>query len=92
MGSWEYTNVALATGTVAYAINLAVNGGIGIVASTVGIPESAVTGLLEGANWLGVVGTFGDELQKNGNGWIRFYYQRGYDAEYKVVATRYKTE
>ena len=34
---------------VAHAINLAVNDGIEIVASTVGIPASAVTGLLEGA-------------------------------------------
>ncbi|WP_435051721.1 hypothetical protein [Enterococcus faecalis] len=95
-GGWEYTNIALPTGTVAHAINLAVNGGIGIVASTVGIPASAVTGLLEGANWLGIGGAPGDAVAKkwdrNGNGWVGFYYQRGYDAAGRVVATRYKTE
>lgn len=45
---------------------MAVNGGIGIVASTVGIPASAVTGLLEGANWLGIGGAPGDAVAKNG--------------------------
>ncbi|MDL4879471.1 hypothetical protein QRX82_12660 [Enterococcus faecalis] len=76
---------------------MAVSGGIGIVASTVGIPVSAVTGLLEGANWLGIGGApAGDAVAKkwdrNGNSWVGFYYQRGYDAAGRVVATRYKTE
>ncbi|MGL9828452.1 hypothetical protein [Enterococcus sp. DIV0436a] len=28
---------------------------------------------------------------ENRNGWIGFYYQRGYDAAGRVVATRYST-
>lgn len=69
-GGWEYTNIALPTGTVAHAINLAVNDGIG------GAPGDAVA-----KKW-----------DRNGNGWVGFYYQRGYDAAGRVVATRYKTE
>ncbi|URT59773.1 hypothetical protein [Enterococcus faecium] len=60
-----------------------------------GIPGWAIGALLTGARWTKKGASPGNavakEWDKNGNGWIGFYYQRGYDAAGRVVATRYST-
>ncbi len=60
-----------------------------------GIPGWQLVLLLTGASWTKKGASPGNavakEWDKNGNGWIGFYYQRGYDAAGRVVATRYST-
>lgn len=60
-----------------------------------GIPTWALQGLLNGASWTKHGSKPGQAVanlwDKNKNGWIGFYYQRGYDGAGRVVVTRYKT-
>ena len=95
-GGWEYTNIAISTGVLAGAINTGLSAGVGAVAGIVGLPAKAIGGLLAVSGWTEIGGAPGaavaKQWDKNGNGWVGFYYQRGYDAAGKVVATRYKTE
>ncbi|EKK5254039.1 hypothetical protein PN658_002861 [Enterococcus faecalis] len=93
---WQYTNVAVSKGVAANAINAALYSGIGAVAGIFGgIPTWALQGLLNGASWTKHGSKPGQAVanlwDKNKNGWIGFYYQRGYDGAGRVVATRYKT-
>jgi len=95
-GRTEYTNIAVSTGVAANAINTAFYSGIGGVLGIFGgIPGWAIGGLLNGAGWTQRGSKPGQAvaniLDKNKNGWIGFYYQRGYDAAGRVVATRYST-
>ncbi|MCS8594225.1 hypothetical protein, partial [Enterococcus faecium] len=95
-GGWQYTNVAVSKGVAANAINAALYSGIGAVAGIFGgIPTWALQGLLNGASWTKYGSKPGQSVanlwDKNKNGWIGFYYQRGYDGAGRVVATRYKT-
>lgn len=95
-GKWEYTNIAVTTGVLAGAINASLSGGVGIVAGIVGLPAAAVGALLLASGWTKLGNAPGaavaKQWDKNHNGWVGFYYQRGYNAAGKVVATRYKTE
>ncbi|EIP8061576.1 hypothetical protein MGY77_000208 [Enterococcus faecalis] len=95
-GGWEYTNIAISTGVLAGAINTGLSVGVGFVAGTIGLPAFAVGGLLTASGWTKLGNAPGaavaKQWDKNGNGWVGFYYQRGYDAAGRVVATRYKTE
>ncbi|MCS8594242.1 hypothetical protein, partial [Enterococcus faecium] len=81
---WQYTHVAVSKGVATNAINIALYFGIGSVA-----------GIFGGARWTKYGSKPGKAVanlcDKNKNGWIGFYYQRGYDGAGRVVATRYKT-
>nr|WP_158182907.1 hypothetical protein [Enterococcus faecium] len=94
-GKKEYTNIAVTTGVAANAINAAFWAGGKASTSMFGIPGWAIGALLTGASWTKKGASPGNavakEWDKNGNGWIGFYYQRGYDAAGRVVATRYST-
>ncbi|MGL9862175.1 hypothetical protein IGJ67_003079 [Enterococcus sp. MSG4989] len=94
-GKKEYTNIAVTTGVAANAINAAFWAGGKAATSMFGIPGWAIAGLLTGASWTKKGSSPGNAVakqwDKNGNGWIAFYYQRGYDAAGRVVATRYST-
>ncbi len=95
-GGLEYTNIAITTGVLAGAINTAFYSGLGASISMFGgIPGWAIQGLLNGASWTQLGGKPGEAVarkwDRNGNGWVGFYYQRGYDAAGRVVATRYST-
>lgn len=95
-GGWHYTNIAVSKGVAENAINTALYSGIGSVVGIFGgLPIWALQGQLNGASWT-KYGSKPDQAvanlwDKNKNGWIGFYYQRGYDAAGRVVATRYKT-
>ncbi|WP_242365883.1 hypothetical protein [Enterococcus faecalis] len=77
---WEYTNLAISTGVLAGAINTGLSVGVGFVARTI----VAVGGLLTASGWTKLGNAPGaavaKQWDKNGNGWVGFYYQRGYDA------------
>lgn len=94
-GGLEYTNIAVSTGVAANAINYAFWAGGKASTAMFGIPGWAIGGLLIGASWTQKGASPGNavakEWDRNGNGWIGFYYQRGYDAAGRVVATRYST-
>ncbi|WP_077933116.1 hypothetical protein [Enterococcus faecalis] len=94
-GGLEYTNIAVTTGVAANAINAAFWAGGKASTAMFGIPGWAIGGLLMGAQWTQKGSSPGNAVakawDKNGNGWIGFYYQRGYDAAGRVVATRYST-
>ena len=94
-GKKEYTNIAVTTGVAANAINAAFWAGGKASTAMFGIPGWAIGALLTGASWTQKGASPGNavakEWDKNGNGWIGFYYQRGYDAAGRVVATRYST-
>lgn len=94
-GKTEYTNIAVTTGVAANAINAAFWGGGKASTAMFGIPGWAIGALLGAASWTKKGDSPGNAVaklwDKNGNGWIAFYYQRGYDAAGRVVATRYST-
>jgi hypothetical protein len=92
----QYTNIAISTGVAANAINTGLYSGLGAVIGTfAGIPMWAIQGLLNGVSWTKRGSKPGAAVaklwDKNKNGWIGFYYQKGYDAAGRVVATRYST-
>lgn len=94
-GKKEYTNIAVTTGVAANAINAAFWSGGKASTAMFGVPGWAIGALLGAASWTKKGASPGNAVaklwDKNGNGWIAFYYQRGYDAAGKVVATRYST-
>ncbi|MFV0559287.1 MAG: hypothetical protein ACK5NA_01020 [Enterococcus sp.] len=94
-GKKEYTNIAVTTGVAANAINATFWAGGKASTAMFGIPGWAIGGLLAAASWTKKGSSPGNAVaklwDKSGNGWIGFYYQRGYNAAGKVVATRYST-
>lgn len=95
-GKTQYTNIAISTGVAANAINTGLYSGLGAVIGTfAGIPMQAIQGLLNGVSWTKRGSKPGAAVaklwDKNKNGWIGFYYQKGYDTAGRVVATRYST-
>lgn len=95
-GSSIYTNVAVSTGVATNAINTAFYSGLGSILGIFGVvPPWALQGLLNAVGWTQMGSKPGASVanlwDKNKNGWIGFYFQRGYDAAGKEVATRYST-
>ena len=94
-GAWSYTHIAVSTGVLAGAINAALYSGVGVVASTVGLPALVITGLLNAVGWTKLGSAPGVAVAKkwdtSKNGWVGFYVSKGYDGAGRVVATRYQT-
>lgn len=94
--NWNYTHIAVTKGVLANAINHALYSGIGATLSPlVPIPSWAIQALLNGAGWTKRGSAPGEAVanlwDKNKNGWVGFYFQRGYGPSGEVVATRYST-
>ena len=93
---WNYTHIAVGTTVLGNAINHALYSGIGATISPlVPIPGWAIQGLLNGAGWTNLGSKPGQAVaqkwDKNKNGWVGFYFQKGYDVHGNVVPTRYST-
>lgn len=94
---WHYTHVAVDKNVLAGAINHALY--LGVAATLVpllpAVPAWAIRGLLDGAAWTkrgsAPAEAVANLWDKNKNGWVGFYFQKGYDDAGKVVATRYST-
>ncbi len=95
---WNYTHVAIGTTVLGNAINAALYSGAGValVPLLPGIPAWAIYSLLNGASWTNLGSKPGEAVakkwDKNKNGWVGFYFQKGYDVRGNVVATRYSTQ
>jgi hypothetical protein len=97
--AWQYTNVAVSVGTLAFLIDAGAGLVGGVVAKSLGITLNAATSLLGeyASNKAGVGNQVAKFLDKNGNGWVGLYTRDVYTGISSgkligFIGSEYKTE